>query len=196
MIFNCLIAGVGGQGTVLASKLIASAAMKCGCDVRTTETIGMAQRGGSVVSHIRIGKNIFSPFISLGGADAMIAFEPAEAVRYLDYLSGQGTLILCDAAVKPITDAQAGEPYEADAMLNYLSENAAKLIIIRGQPLKEQCAKTLNVAILGAAAQSGIFPFDSDALKDIISEMPRYREENIFSYELGRKIFNEYIGKA
>ena len=192
MIFNCLIAGIGGQGTVLASKLIASAAMKCGYDVRTTETIGMAQRGGSVVSHIRIGENIFSPFIALGSADALIAFEPAEAVRYLPYLSERGTLILCDSAVKPVTDAQASEPYEAESILNYLRENIPGSVIIPGGILKEQCAKTLNTAMLGAAAQSGVFPFDANSLKEIIAEMPRYREQNIFSYELGRKLYNEY----
>ena len=76
-----MIAGVGGQGTVLASKLIAAAAIKKGFDVRTTETIGMAQRGGSVFGHVRVGdhvgENIFSPIIPLGGADALIGFEPA-----------------------------------------------------------------------------------------------------------------------
>ncbi|MCL2267332.1 MAG: 2-oxoacid:acceptor oxidoreductase family protein, partial [Treponema sp.] len=87
MTFNCIIAGVGGQGTVLASKLIAAAAMKKGFDARTTETIGMAQRGGSVFGHIRIGDNIFSPLVPLGKADAIIAFEPSEAVRQLPYLS-------------------------------------------------------------------------------------------------------------
>ena len=84
---NIMIAGVGGQGTVLASKLIAAAAMKQGFDVRTTETIGMAQRGGGVVSHIRMGENIFSPLIPPGKADVLIAFEPAEAVRQLPFLS-------------------------------------------------------------------------------------------------------------
>ena len=85
---NLLIAGVGGQGTVLASKLIAAAAMNKGLDVRTTETIGMAQRGGSVVSHVRMGRNVHSPLIRPKRAQAIIGFEPAEAVRILHYLSG------------------------------------------------------------------------------------------------------------
>jgi indolepyruvate ferredoxin oxidoreductase beta subunit len=190
--FNYLIAGVGGQGTVLASKLVAAAAMKRGYEVRTTETIGMAQRGGSVVSHVRIGENIFSPLLPLGSAKAMIAFEPAEAVRYLPYLSRQDTLIVCDAPVMPISGIQAGAPYEAGAMLDHLRSNAPRIIIIRGQPIKERYAKMLNVALLGAAAQAGVFPFDEEALRETIGEMPRYREENLKSFELGGELYNEY----
>ena len=83
---DILICGVGGQGTVLASKLIAAAAMNCGNTVHSAETIGMAQRGGSVTSHVRIGGNAFSPLIPKGSADILLAFEPAEAVRILSYL--------------------------------------------------------------------------------------------------------------
>lgn len=83
---DILLCGVGGQGTVLASKLIASAAMRCGNVVHSAETIGMAQRGGSVISHIRIGERAASPLIPRGNADILIAFEPAEAVRNLSYL--------------------------------------------------------------------------------------------------------------
>ena len=87
---NCLLCGVGGQGVVLASKLIAFAAMRQGKSVRTAETIGMAQRGGSVVSHVRIGEEIYSPQIPLKSADLILAFEPAEAVRSLPYLKAGG----------------------------------------------------------------------------------------------------------
>lgn len=83
---NVLLCGVGGQGTVLASRLIALAAMEKGMEARGAETIGMAQRGGSVVSHVRIGENIYSPMIPHRGADVLICFEPAEAVRCLPYL--------------------------------------------------------------------------------------------------------------
>ena len=83
---NCLLAGVGGQGTVLASKLIAQSAMNRGLNARTAETIGMAQRGGCVVSHVRVGEKIHSPLIPQHKADLIIGFEPAEAVRCLPYL--------------------------------------------------------------------------------------------------------------
>jgi len=190
-IFNCMIAGVGGQGTVLASKLIAAAAIKTGLDVRTTETIGMAQRGGSVFGHVRIGKNIYSPLIPLGKANVIIAFEPAEAVRQMPYLcrdtglSETPLVISCDAAVKPITGN-----YEAPEMIKYLNKHAPRLIILDGKRLTAQNAKTLNVSLLGAAAQSKIFPFNADTLSDVIKEtLPkRFLEMNIKAFELGREL--------
>jgi len=177
MIFNCLIAGVGGQGTVLASKLLAAAAMKRGYDVRTTETIGMAQRGGSVVSHVRVGADIFSPLIPLGRAHVLVGFDPAEAVRQLPYLADNGKLIACDGAQE---------------MTEFIKTNIPGAVIIPGQPIKTQYAKMLNVALLGAAVQSGVFPFVGDALLEVISEMPNYREENMASFEMGKKLYYEY----
>jgi len=193
MLFNCVIAGVGGQGTVLASKLIAAAAMKRGFDVRTTETIGMAQRGGCVVSHLRIGSSIdeiYSPVVPLGKADAIVAFEPAEAVRQISYLSPDGSLITCGTAVKPIGSAGT---YEASAMIDYLKENVEKLAVIDGQEIMEKCVKALNVAVLGAAAESGVFPFDAATMKEALPEVvpERFIELNNTAFELGRKLYNE-----
>ena len=193
MIFNILISGIGGQGTVLASKLIAGAAIKCGLDVRTTETIGMAQRGGSVVGHTRIGDNIFSPLILPGNADLLIAFEPSEAVRQLPFLSPEGTLIVCSNGVKPIMDVLSAQTYEAGELINYITANVTKAIIIPGQPIIEKYAKMLNVALLGVAAQSGVFPFDIEALKETISEMPKFKDENLTAFEIGRRLYNESV---
>lgn len=83
---NIILCGVGGQGTVLASKLIAAAAMEKGIPVMSAETIGMAQRGGSVFSHVRMGENLYSPMIAKGTADMILGFEPGETVRMLPYL--------------------------------------------------------------------------------------------------------------
>ena len=96
---NCLLCGVGGQGTVLASRIIASAFMEKGLFARTAETIGMAQRGGSVVSHVRVGETVPSPMIPPGKADLIIAFEPSEAVRNLSFLRKDGTVVLCDRPI-------------------------------------------------------------------------------------------------
>lgn len=101
---DILVCGVGGQGTVLASKLIASAYMAKGETVHSAETIGMAQRGGSVTSHVRIGE-AYSPLIAQGGADIILAFEPAEAVRNLAYLKKGGIVITNNVPVKPATDS-------------------------------------------------------------------------------------------
>jgi len=191
MTCNILIAGVGGQGTVLASRLIASAAMKRGYNVRTTETIGMAQRGGSVIGHTRIGDIVYSPMIPDGGAHLLLAFEPAEAVRNLHYLAKNGTLIVCDSAILPVTTALSGKQYEAETMIGYLRGNIPRAIVVDGKTLKEQCGKTLNVALLGVAAQSGVFPFDAEAMIETIEDMPKYRRQNIKSFELGRKTYSE-----
>jgi indolepyruvate ferredoxin oxidoreductase beta subunit len=190
-----MIAGVGGQGTVLASKLLAAAAMKHGYDVRTTETIGMAQRGGSVVSHVRIGENIFSPLIPLGKADALIAFEPAEAVRQLPYLRAGGLLMVCDSAIKPVADTKA-IAYEAAALIGYLKANVPGVVVIDGGRIMAHNAKTLNVALLGAAAHSGIFPFDGETLKDAITEVlpQRFWEINLQSFEWGKGAYHEHTG--
>jgi len=194
MTFNLMIAGVGGQGTVLASKLIAAAAMKKGYDVRTTETIGMAQRGGSVFGHCRIGENIFSPKIPMGKADAIIAFEPAEAVRQIAFLREGAVILVCDNAIKPITNPNAENNYEGAAMLDFLKTSAEKnnliLVIINGQRLKNQNAKTTNVSLLGAAVQKGILPFDADTLKAVLHEMlpERFLEMNLKAFELGREL--------
>jgi len=191
MTFNLMIAGVGGQGTVLASKLIAAAAMKKGFNARTTETIGMAQRGGSVFGHCRIGENIFSPLIPAGMANALIAFEPAEAVRQMAYLSKDGIVVVCSNAIKPITNPNANaDKYEAAVMIDYLKANVSKLIIVDGQRLTAQNAKTLNVSLVGAAIQSKVLPFDAETFIEALTEMlPKHLlEMNLKAFELGREI--------
>ena len=174
MAFNCLIAGIGGQGIVLASKLLAAAAMNQGYEVRTTETIGMAQRGGSVVSHVRIGTQVFSPLIPKGRADILISFDPTEAVRQLSYLSPNGKLITYDGA---------------QDMMEFIDTSIPEAVIVSSESLKEKYSRMMNVALLGAASQSGVFPFATETLFEIISEMPRYREENMEAFELGKKLY-------
>jgi indolepyruvate ferredoxin oxidoreductase beta subunit len=185
-----MIAGVGGQGTVLASKLIASAAMRRGFNVRTAETIGMAQRGGSVVSHVRVSEEIFSPLIPLKDADMLIAFEPAEAVRQLPFLKPGGMAIVCADAVKPSSGALEGNTYEADEMLAYLRENVLHLVIVNGERLTAGNPCTLNVALLGAAVQSGRLPFGGDDLEAALREMlpQRFHKMNLEAFENGKRL--------
>ena len=193
MKFNLLIAGVGGQGTVLASKLVSAAALKLGFDVRTTETIGMAQRGGSVVSHVRIGDCMYSPLLPLHSADAMIAFEPAEAARQLQYLNREGKLLLCSSPVFPAGSAG----YDKASIMEYLKAEFPQLIELPGSSLIGENAKTLNVALLGAAAECGIFPFDGKIIKEIIPEIIREKfiEMNINAFEKGKGAYREHTVK-
>lgn len=118
-----MLTGVGGQGTVLAAKVLAQAALARGWNVRTAETIGMAQRGGSVVSHVRMGdagEPVFGPLIARGCADLIIAFEPAEAVRVLPYLAPNGAVVTASTAVHPVTAALSPTPYRAAEACDYL----------------------------------------------------------------------------
>lgn len=169
---SCLLCGVGGQGTVLASKMLAFAAMEKGENVRTAETIGMAQRGGCVVSHVRVGGYIKSPLIPKGGADVLIAFEPAEAVRCLSYLKKDGTVVVNKKAVKPVTASLSGSTYDGSEMLAFLKSRVKNLIVVDGDVICEKCgsARVLNMVLLAAAAKSGALSMNIEELKGIIEK--------------------------
>lgn len=189
---SVILCGVGGQGTVLASKLISYAAMAKGEQVKSAETIGMAQRGGSVTSHIRIGEEAFSPLIPKGKADVMIAFEPAEAVRNLDYLKPDGVVVVSQKAVKPVTASLSAKVYEGQEMLDYLGKKVSRLVIVDGQQVMEELgsAKVLNVVLLGAAIACNEIDITVDEIKDAIREKvpERFYELNLRALEAGCRL--------
>ena len=162
---NILICGVGGQGTVLAAKVLSQAAISGGEHVLSAETIGMAQRGGSVTSHVRIGEGIFSPLIPKGQADIIISFEAAEAVRNIEYLKADGTVIVNKKVVQPTTASLTGKTFSEDEMISYLKKAAASVIAVDTQEACQQLKseKVVNMVLLGAACKTGII--DKDELK-------------------------------
>ncbi len=162
--FNCIIAGVGGQGTVLASRLISAAATARGMHVVSAETIGMAQRGGSVLSHIRIGDGAYAPLIGEGTADLLIAFEPCEGARALRYLKRGGVAIVCADPVAPASGA-----YDVAPILDYIAAYADTRVIEPSAIYKE-CGsrRVLNVALLGAALAAGVLPVTADEVADAL----------------------------
>lgn len=170
---NIILCGVGGQGTVLASKLLANAAMAKDIPVMTAETIGMAQRGGSVTSHVRLGDSAYSPLIPLGKADLIIAFEPAEAVRMLPFLKEGGSVITSSRPVIPVTAALSGSDYQPGTMLDYLKVKTEKLTVIDADRLcaKVGNAKALNVILLGAAIMSGETGLTKEDIKSAITRI-------------------------
>lgn len=171
--YNCIITGVGGQGTVLLSRLICGAATEKGFAVGGSETIGMAQRGGSVVSHVRIGERVLSPLVPYGKADVIIALEPAEAVRVLPYLGKDGEMFVLDRAVQPAgCELRGGRAYATFDMTSYLKENVEKLTVVNYQRLVGILggAKAVNTAMLGAAVKKGVFPFCIQDVEKIIRE--------------------------
>ncbi|MGN1010575.1 MAG: indolepyruvate oxidoreductase subunit beta [Clostridia bacterium] len=154
---SCLLCGVGGQGTVLASRIIASAAMEKGLFARTAETIGMAQRGGSVVSHVRVGQSVPSPLIPLGKADLILGFEPGEVLRNIAYLKENGAVILCAEEVQPVTAALAETEYRGADMIDYLRTKVKNITVLDTERIIKECGspRVLNVALLGAMAAGG-----------------------------------------
>lgn len=187
---NIIVAGVGGQGTVLASKLVARAAMDAGLSVRTSETIGMAQRGGSVVSHVRVSDTaIASPVLTPGSADTLIGFEPGEAVRSLSYLRPGGCVVTNRHAVAPASSALKSIEYSAEAMLARLAECGARLVVVDGDAVcaKVGSAKALNVALLGAAAAAGALDFTLAQLEAAIraTVRPKFVDMNIEALHAG-----------
>ena len=172
---NIVLCGIGGQGTVLASKLLAASGMKKGWDVGSAETIGMAQRGGSVFSHLRIGdegETVTSPMIAKGTADILIGFEPGETVRMLPYLKPGGQVITADRAVMPVTAALSGGNYDGDAMIAYLKENVKNLSVVDTEAALTALGnpKVLNVLLLGYAANSGALGLTAEDLKEALKQ--------------------------
>ena len=156
---NTLIAGVGGQGSVLASKILAQAAQARGWQVRTAETIGMAQRGGNVLGHVRMGNNgesVYSPLVPLGQADCIIALEPGEALRALPYLAPDGLLASSTVGIPSVVTNLAGQTYDVDAILQQLQQQVSHFVAVDTQALCHQAGspKVLNVGMLAAAVQA------------------------------------------
>ena len=191
---DILICGVGGQGTVLASKIIAAAAMEEGSPVHSAETIGMAQRGGSVTSHVRIGGEAYSPMIPFGGADMLLAFEPGEAVRNLRYLKKGGIAVVNTSAVKPVTESLKETGYDGSEMIAYLKEKCSCIFV----NAEEVCrpfgsTKFFNIIMLGIAAGSGRLGIGAETIaREMEKRIPeRFLEANRKAFETGYRIGQE-----
>ena len=179
---NILLCGVGGQGIVLTSKLTAAAAMEKGYDVMSAETIGMAQKGGSVFSFLRIGEDMYSPMFGKKSADIIIAFEPAEAVRMIPYLKDNGCVIVNTNPVMPVTSALKAGNYNGNEMLGYLRQNVRNLVTVDGIKACQDIGspKVLNMIMLGKAVKSGVLPFSIDDVTAIMEKTvkPQFVEMN------------------
>ena len=193
---DILICGVGGQGTVLASKIIAAAAMEEGSPVHSAETIGMAQRGGSVTSHVRIGGEAYSPLIPFGGADMLLAFEPGEAVRNLRYLKKGGITVVNISAVKPVTESLKETGYDGSEMTAYLKEKC-NCIFVNAEEVCRPFGSTkfFNIIMLGVAAGSGHLGLEKDTLlKQIEQRVPsRFLDVNLRAFQTGIEIAGQAV---
>lgn len=183
---DILLCGVGGQGIVLASKILAATAMYSGEEVRSAETIGMAQRGGPVTSHVRIGES-YSPLIPKGKADILMAFEPAEAVRNIQFLKNDGIVIVSRNPVKPISESLNDTGYDGTKALSYLSKKC-NCIVIDSDELGD--AKFLNIAMLGVAVGTGRLGFSKEQVLDEIKKSvpAKFLNKNVEVFERGFSI--------
>jgi indolepyruvate ferredoxin oxidoreductase beta subunit len=186
---NCLIAGVGGQGTVLAARVLGAAAMLTGLDVRGSETIGMAQRGGSVTSHVRMGMGIASPLIPSASADVILAFEPGEALRVINFLKPGGVFIVCDRTVVP---AVKGD-YDGAAVAEWLKEYAGARVVSGKNIVKNCGAISINITLIGAAAALGAFPFGFDEIEATLAERlnAKFLAANMAALRYGASLIRE-----
>lgn len=194
--FKIVIAGVGGQGTLLASRLLAEAAIKTGLSVKIGETYGMAQRGGPVMSHIQIGGNANNPQIMKGEADVLLGFEPAEAVRRgVTYLKKDGLALINSRVTAPVEVISGMIQYpDMDKMLGLLKQVTENIVVYDATGIAEEAGDpiTTNVVMLGALVKSGLLPFSEEIVLETLrtSLRPQFLELNLRAFELGKKIYN------
>ena len=182
--------GVGGQGTVLASDILGDVAIASGMDIKKTDTLGMAQRGGSVVSHVRIADKVYSPLIKEGDVDLLLAFEKLEAIRWGAFLKQNGFALVNDYAIPPQSVKLGIYKYPEDEEIkNSLKQRTNKFLFIDGsrKAIELGDIRILNVFILGCI--SSLLPFDLKTWKDcIINRLPKkIHEINLQALDMGRK---------
>lgn len=153
---NISLAGIGGQGSVLAAKILAETARSKGWQVRTAETTGMAQRGGNVMSHARMGdegEEVFSPLPAQASDDLIIALEPGEGLRALSLLKSQGLLVTASSGVAPVVSSFKAAPYNPSDMIARLQESGAHVVVVDDERLCSELGsrKVLNIVMLAKA---------------------------------------------
>jgi indolepyruvate ferredoxin oxidoreductase beta subunit len=190
---NFVLVGVGGQGTILASDVLAELGLKLGYDVKKAEVHGMSQRGGSVVSHLRWGPQVFAPVIARGEADFLVAFEKLEAVRFIDMLRPGGTVLVNDYSIMPATVNAGSAVYpQDDALQAALDAAGVKAVWIKGMQIAEALgnSKTANVVLLGALSK--LLDLTPEAWDEVLAgRVPaKYLELNRKAFSAGREAVN------
>jgi len=168
-VINISLAGIGGQGSVLAAKILAETARSKGWQVRTAETTGMAQRGGNVMSHVRMGdegEEVFSPLPAQASDDLIIALEPGEGLRALSLLKPQGLLVTASSGVAPVVSSFKAAPYNPSDMIARLQESGAHVVVVDDERLCSELGsrKVLNIVMLAKALLAVNDPMYQNAL--------------------------------
>ncbi len=183
---NILLVGVGGQGTILASKILTSGLMEAGYDVKMSEIHGMSQRGGSVSTQVRYGEKVLSPIVGMGSADVIVAFEKMEALRWLPYLKKGGSIVVNDFVINPapVNQGQAEYPEgiieDLASKVKVVSLKAGDIAADLGNP------KAMNVVLLGALVKAIGTLDDVDWMKHIEKNVkPKFVELNKKAFQAG-----------
>jgi indolepyruvate ferredoxin oxidoreductase beta subunit len=184
---SVVLVGVGGQGILLGSEIVAKAAMNAGFDVKTNEVHGMAQRGGSVVAQIRYGKEVHSPLVAEGTARVLGSFEQVEALRFAHYLAADGLAVVSSQMIVPVTVSMGASKYPQDTEAR-LRASFSKLIYMDASKIAIGLGniKTANVVILGAMSQGLTLPIEAwhEAIASSVAE--KFRDINLKAFEAGR----------
>jgi len=189
---NIMIVGVGGQGSLLASKILGKAAMDSGLDVKVSEVHGMSQRGGSVVTYVRFGEEVYSPVIGKGDADVILSFELLEAARWLPNLKNGGTIVTSTQQINPMPVITGAAEYP-DEIISDMKMLGVDVRAFDAQAIAEEAgnAKASNVALIGLAAD--VLGFEKSVLRDAVAACvpAKALEVNLRAFDLGaEKIAN------
>jgi len=193
---NTLIVGVGGQGIILISELLGKAAVADGLNVRGSEVLGMAVRGGSVVSTVRIGSEVYGPLIPVGKGDILIGMEPVEALRNIVYLSKSGLVILNTETVVPFTVSLGESEYPGlDKIIENLKRVTNKVIALDAPQIAEEVGSPLaaNIVMLGALFAAGQLPIKIETMKEAIQTRfsAKLAPVNLKAFALGHQKYLE-----
>lgn len=188
---NFLLVGVGGQGTLLASNVLAQVGVRAGFDVKKAEVHGMAQRGGSVSSHVRWGEKIYSPLIAQGEADFLVSFETLEALRYVEMLRPGGTALVSTIHIPPLSVSSGNDVYPGDDdVRRILGAVAGELVFVPSLRLAEEAGdvRAHNMAMLGALS-ARIPDVAPETWLEVIAELAPKKavEANLRAFRAGRE---------
>lgn len=185
---NIMIVGVGGQGTLLTSRILGRLTVQAGYDVKLSEVHGMAQRGGSVVTFVRYGKKVYEPIVEEGQADILIAFEKLEALRYAHFLKKDGVVILNDQRIDPMPVVIGDAKYPSDILDNLSVNHRIYMINAMDEAKKLGNSKVFNMIVLGMAATH--MDFSKDEWLSVIEKTvpPKTIEINKKAFEIGYNI--------
>ena len=183
---SVMIVGVGGQGTLLASRVLGSAMLSQGVDVKVSEVHGMSQRGGSVVTYVRYGDKVYSPIIAQGEADVLLAFEALEAARYLPWLKPEGTVVVNTQQMDPMP-VVTGVAEDPKDILGKVREQGVKVVALDALGMAEEAgsSKAVNVVLIGAMAKKLDLPKEVwiDTIKETVPS--KFIDMNLKAFELG-----------